>query len=154
MQGARVKTDGYHRMCCTTYCQMCPVSITLTEAAGRLQVVTEYDDSQLQDVLDLTERMEHHLTAAVVSNDIHFLNKVRPVYGWAWCRSSLDDAGSVHEFMVPVTYSGDLTGKACFSAMRDMMRDRNYAFASSRRDCPSGGMAHTLGTGHGIGRSA
>ena len=40
-------------------------------------MVTEYDDSHLQDVLDLTERMEHHLTAAVVSNDIHFLNKAR-----------------------------------------------------------------------------
>ena len=47
------------------------------EASICAQVVTEYDDSQLQDVLDLTERMEHHLTAAVVSNDIHFLNKAR-----------------------------------------------------------------------------
>ena len=49
------------------------------------QVITEYDDSQLQDVLDLTERMEHHLTAAVVSNDIHWLNKASCLPHQLWC---------------------------------------------------------------------
>jgi len=40
-----------------------------------LQVITEYDDSQLDDVLDVTERLNAHLTAAVVSNDVLFLGK-------------------------------------------------------------------------------
>ena len=41
-----------------------------------MQVLTEYDDSELPLVLEATERLEAHLTAAVVSNDILFLNKV------------------------------------------------------------------------------
>ena len=42
-----------------------------------LQVITEYDDSQLEDVLGVTERLNAHLTAAVVSNDVLFLGKAR-----------------------------------------------------------------------------
>lgn len=41
-----------------------------------LQVVTEYSQEQLPMVLEACERMEHHLTAAVVSNDIHFVQHV------------------------------------------------------------------------------
>lgn len=41
-----------------------------------LQVVTEYDDSQLPLVLEALERMSHHLTAAVVSNDINYVQHV------------------------------------------------------------------------------
>ena len=41
-----------------------------------VQVVTEYDDSSLPMVLDALERMEHHLTAAVVSNNIDFVQHV------------------------------------------------------------------------------
>lgn len=37
------------------------------------QIVTEYKDNQLQLVLDALERMHAHLTAAVVSNDLLFL---------------------------------------------------------------------------------
>lgn len=39
----------------------------------RLQIVTEYKDTQLSMVLDALEKMHAHLTAAVVSNDVLFL---------------------------------------------------------------------------------
>ena len=42
-----------------------------------MQVITEYDDSEIDTVLEITERLEAHLTAAVVSNDVLFLGKVR-----------------------------------------------------------------------------
>eukprot|EP00898_Chlorokybus_atmophyticus_P005137 jgi/Chlat1/5624/Chrsp369S05383 len=47
-----------------------------TEIFGPFQVVTEYKDSELPLVLEACERMHAHLTAAVVSNDISFLNEV------------------------------------------------------------------------------
>ncbi len=43
---------------------------------GVLQVVTEYTDAQLPLVLEALERMSHHLTAAVVSNDVGFVQHV------------------------------------------------------------------------------
>lgn len=46
------------------------------EIFGPFQVVTEYDDSTLPSVLEACERMSHHLTAAVVSNDPRFITKV------------------------------------------------------------------------------
>ncbi|GFH12699.1 aldehyde dehydrogenase, partial [Haematococcus lacustris] len=42
-----------------------------TELFGPFQVVTQYGDGQVQLMLDALERMSHHLTAAVVSNDIN-----------------------------------------------------------------------------------
>ena len=53
-----------------------------SSAPAHVQVVTEYKDSELDSILELTERMEHHLTAAVVSNDMQWLNKV-PLAFWA-----------------------------------------------------------------------
>ncbi|KIY97867.1 1-pyrroline-5-carboxylate dehydrogenase [Monoraphidium neglectum] len=47
-----------------------------TEVFGPFQVVVEYEDSELQLVLDALERMSHHLTAAIVSNDPKFLQHV------------------------------------------------------------------------------
>jgi 1-pyrroline-5-carboxylate dehydrogenase len=47
-----------------------------TEIFGPFQVITEYDDASLPLVLESCERMSHHLTAAVVSNDIAFQRKV------------------------------------------------------------------------------
>eukprot|EP00656_Telonema_subtile_P029297 TRINITY_DN32445_c0_g1_i1.p1 TRINITY_DN32445_c0_g1~~TRINITY_DN32445_c0_g1_i1.p1 ORF type:complete len:554 (-),score=172.13 TRINITY_DN32445_c0_g1_i1:87-1748(-) len=47
-----------------------------TEIFGPFQVVTSYDDASLQGVLDACEKMSHHLTAAVVSNDPRFTDKV------------------------------------------------------------------------------
>lgn len=46
------------------------------EIFGPFQVVTEYKDNQLPLVLNALEKMHAHLTAAVVSNDILFLQKV------------------------------------------------------------------------------
>lgn len=42
----------------------------------RMQVITEYSDEQLDLVLEATEKLEAHLTAAVVSNDAQFTQKV------------------------------------------------------------------------------
>ena len=47
-----------------------------TEIFGPFQVVTEYDDASLPRVLEAFERMPHHLTAAIVSNDIQFVQHV------------------------------------------------------------------------------
>eukprot|EP00854_Cymbomonas_tetramitiformis_P009938 gene9938-11769_t len=46
------------------------------EIFGPFQVVTEYSAQELDDVLGACERMNHHLTAAIVSNDIPFQQKV------------------------------------------------------------------------------
>ncbi len=40
-----------------------------TELFGPFQIVTEYGQNDLDNVLEIMERMSHHLTAAVVSND-------------------------------------------------------------------------------------
>lgn len=48
--------------------------LVTTEIFGPMQVVTAYED--VDDVLDVLERMEAHLTAAVVSNDSHFVKHV------------------------------------------------------------------------------
>ena len=41
-----------------------------------MQVLTEYSDEQLPLVLEALEKLEAHLTAAVVSNDPVFTQKV------------------------------------------------------------------------------
>ncbi|KAJ6293938.1 hypothetical protein OIU76_022084 [Salix suchowensis] len=46
------------------------------EIFGPFQVITEYKKDQLPLVLDALERMHAHLTAAVVSNDVLFLQEV------------------------------------------------------------------------------
>lgn len=48
----------------------------VTELFAPFQVVTTYKDDQLDLVLEACERMSHHLTAAVVSNDANFQTKV------------------------------------------------------------------------------
>lgn len=48
-----------------------------TEIFGPMQVVTTWEsDDDLEAVLECLERMQHHLTAAVVSNNTEFVNKV------------------------------------------------------------------------------
>lgn len=47
-----------------------------TEIFGPFQVVTTFGDDQVCLVLEACERMSHHLTAAVVSNDAEFQNTV------------------------------------------------------------------------------
>jgi 1-pyrroline-5-carboxylate dehydrogenase len=44
------------------------------ELFGPVQVITEYADDQLQIVLDACERMNDHLSAAIVSNNPNFIN--------------------------------------------------------------------------------
>jgi 1-pyrroline-5-carboxylate dehydrogenase len=43
-----------------------------TELFGPFQVIVEYGDDDLDTVLDVLERISHHLTAAVVSGDVDF----------------------------------------------------------------------------------
>ncbi|CAI5977644.1 unnamed protein product [Closterium sp. NIES-64] len=50
--------------------------IATKEVFGPIQVVTEYDDGEIDLVLEANERMTAHLTAAVVSNDPLFLQHV------------------------------------------------------------------------------
>lgn len=50
--------------------------LVMREIFGPFQIVTEYKDSQLSMALDALERMHAHLTAAVVSNDVLFLQEV------------------------------------------------------------------------------
>eukprot|EP00468_Gymnochlora_sp_CCMP2014_P005124 CAMPEP_0167754318 /NCGR_PEP_ID=MMETSP0110_2-20121227/8202_1 /TAXON_ID=629695 /ORGANISM="Gymnochlora sp., Strain CCMP2014" /LENGTH=513 /DNA_ID=CAMNT_0007640181 /DNA_START=136 /DNA_END=1677 /DNA_ORIENTATION=- len=50
--------------------------LATTELFGPFQVVTEFNDSNVDLVLEACERMENHLTAAVVSNDLGFQNKI------------------------------------------------------------------------------
>jgi len=58
-----------------------------TEVFGPFQVVVSYADSELPTVLDILERMSHHLTAGVVSNDALFLRRVlgATVNGTTYC---------------------------------------------------------------------
>jgi 1-pyrroline-5-carboxylate dehydrogenase len=44
-----------------------------TEIFGPFTVVTEYKDSERGMVLEACERMDAHLTAAIASNDMHFV---------------------------------------------------------------------------------
>ena len=47
-----------------------------TELFGPFQIVTEYGNPQVNTVLDVLESTPHHLTAAVVSNDVHFTERI------------------------------------------------------------------------------
>ncbi|GAX84814.1 hypothetical protein CEUSTIGMA_g12235.t1 [Chlamydomonas eustigma] len=61
--------------------------LATTEVFGPFQVVTEYSDSEVPLVLDALERMTNHLTAAVVSNNINFIQHVlgNSVNGTTYC---------------------------------------------------------------------
>jgi len=58
-----------------------------TELFGPFQVVVIYADEDLPTVLETLERMTQHLTAAVVSADIRFQNRVlaATVNGTTYC---------------------------------------------------------------------
>ncbi|CAM9340221.1 unnamed protein product [Ectocarpus sp. 4 AP-2014] len=62
-------------------------ALCTTEIFGPFQVVTEYDDNELDAVLEACERMNNHLTAAVVSNDVSFQRRVleATVNGTTYC---------------------------------------------------------------------
>ena len=61
--------------------------ILTTELFGPFQIVTDYLDSEVDVVLEICERMHHHLTAAVVSNDPLFLDRIlgSTVNGTTYC---------------------------------------------------------------------
>jgi 1-pyrroline-5-carboxylate dehydrogenase len=61
--------------------------LVTTEVFGPFQVVVEYGDGELARVLEVLERMSQHLTAAVVSADVEFQNKVlgATVNGTTYC---------------------------------------------------------------------
>jgi len=67
-----------------------------TELFGPFQVVVSYGDDELPAVLELLERMSHHLTAAVVSDDTVFQNKVlgSTVNGTSFCGMRARTTGS------------------------------------------------------------
>ena len=50
--------------------------LVTSELFGPFQIITTYNDSEIDLVLEALERMEHHLTAGVVSNDPIFLQKI------------------------------------------------------------------------------
>ena len=61
--------------------------LATTELFGPFQVVVEYGDEDLDEVLDVMERISQHLTAAVVSADPVFQNRVlgATVNGTTYC---------------------------------------------------------------------
>jgi len=46
--------------------------VVTAELFGPFQIVTSYADNEIDTVIEACERMDHHLTAAVVSNDVVF----------------------------------------------------------------------------------
>ena len=61
--------------------------LVTTELFGPFQVVVEYDDGDVERVLSVFARMSQHLTAAVVSADVEFQNRVlaATVNGTTYC---------------------------------------------------------------------
>ena len=73
-----------------------------------LQVLTEYNDYEVDTVLQITEKMHAHLTAAIVSNDALFVQKML--------------ANTVNG----TTYAGiraRCTGKTSITCTKEMMQD-------------------------------
>lgn len=58
-----------------------------TELFGPFQIIVSYGDEDIDTVLSLFERMSNHLTAAVVSADVQFQNRVlrATVNGTTYC---------------------------------------------------------------------
>jgi 1-pyrroline-5-carboxylate dehydrogenase len=61
--------------------------LATTELFGPFQVIVSYGDKDLPTVLQILERISHHLTAAVVSSDVHFQKAVlgATVNGTTYC---------------------------------------------------------------------
>jgi 1-pyrroline-5-carboxylate dehydrogenase len=61
--------------------------IVTKEIFGPFQIVVVYGDDDVPVVLDVLERMSHHLTAAIVSADVNFQNRVlgATVNGTSYC---------------------------------------------------------------------
>ena len=61
--------------------------LVTTELFGPFQIVTTYNDADVDTVLMLLEKLSHHLTAAVVSSDVEFQSKIlaATVNGTTYC---------------------------------------------------------------------
>ena len=61
--------------------------LATTELFGPFQVIVEYGDDDIDKMLSVLERITHHLTAAVVSADVHFQQRVlgATVNGTTYC---------------------------------------------------------------------
>lgn len=61
--------------------------LVTTELFGPFQIIVSWTDEDLHTVLEILERMSHHLTAAVVSNDVGFQNAIlgATVNGTTYC---------------------------------------------------------------------
>ena len=61
--------------------------LATTELFGPFQVIVEYDDDSVGTMLEVLERLSHHLTAAVVSADVEFQQRVlaATVNGTTYC---------------------------------------------------------------------
>lgn len=57
------------------------------EVFGPFQIVTSYKEEEIEEVLKVLERMENNLTAAVVSNDPLFINRIlgNTINGTTYC---------------------------------------------------------------------
>ena len=53
-------------------------SLTLlsTEIFGPFQVMTEYSPSEMKELLSVLDRIPHHLTGSICSNDIRFVDNI------------------------------------------------------------------------------
>jgi len=62
-------------------------AVATREIFGPFQIIVDYKDSELDDVLGVFEGLDAHLTAAVVSNDVGFQRKVlaNSVNGTTYC---------------------------------------------------------------------
>eukprot|EP00252_Welwitschia_mirabilis_P017993 TRINITY_DN40131_c0_g1_i1.p1 TRINITY_DN40131_c0_g1~~TRINITY_DN40131_c0_g1_i1.p1 ORF type:complete len:557 (-),score=122.71 TRINITY_DN40131_c0_g1_i1:309-1979(-) len=76
--------------------------IVTTEIFGPFQIITSYKQDELSKVLEACEKMENHLTAGVVSNDVKFLQNIlgRTVNGttYAGIRARTTGAPQNHWF--------------------------------------------------------
>jgi len=106
--------------------------VATTELFGPVQVLVDYKEGQLEDVLDATNRMPNHLTAGVVSNDPRFINEVlgRSVTGTMYAGSRARTTGApVQHWFGP---SGDPRAggihtkhaiQLCWSSHREVVYD-------------------------------
>eukprot|EP00401_Gymnodinium_catenatum_P004873 CAMPEP_0117501172 /NCGR_PEP_ID=MMETSP0784-20121206/23157_1 /TAXON_ID=39447 /ORGANISM="" /LENGTH=558 /DNA_ID=CAMNT_0005296409 /DNA_START=13 /DNA_END=1689 /DNA_ORIENTATION=+ len=102
------------------------------ELFGPFQVIVDWKDGQLPLVIDLLNRLPNHLTAGIVSNDMHFVNEVlgNTISGttYAGIRARTTAAPQQHWFGP----SGDVRSggihtaeaiKLCWSSHREIIYD-------------------------------
>jgi len=70
--------------------------LVTTELFGPFQVIVSWGDGDLPKVLDVLERMSHHLTAAIVSKDVDFQSAVlgATVNGTTYCGARARTTGA------------------------------------------------------------